>query len=401
MRIGIFGGTFDPPHLGHRIAAEQIKTQLGLDKVILVPAKVPPHKELSDCSASAQDRLAMTKLMAEGLDSNGSFVVSDLELNRSGKSYTVDTMRALQAAYPNDELWLVMGSDMFLTFQEWKNPEEIAAMAGICGFTRVPQESGAAMRREAAKLETDFGAKTAVIELPEDIDVSSSDVRGLLQAKKHSEIQKLLWSQVYGYILRNGLYGIRVNLKKLPDYQLRAVSYSMMKAKRIPHVQGTEQEAVKLARRWGANVRDARRGAILHDCTKYYSMEAHLAICKEYDIELDSLEQKAEKLLHSKSGAALAKHWFGESQAVVDAIFYHTTAKADMTTLEKILYIADYMEPHRDFDGVDRLRKLAYEDLDKAVALGCEMSIEEMKERGREVHPNTAAALEFLLRGKE
>lgn len=401
MKIGIFGGTFDPPHLGHRVAAEQIKAQLGLDKVILVPTKVPPHKSLSECSASAEERLTMTRLMADGLDANGSYIVSDLEIDREGKSYTVDTLAAIQREYPNDELWLVMGSDMFVTFREWKEPAKIASLAGICGFTRVPLESGDAMRREAARLEKEFGAKTAVVELPEDVDVSSSDVRALLQKKKHREINQLLWSQVYGYILRNRLYGLTVDLKNLTDYQLRAVSYSMMKAKRIPHVQGTEQEAVKLARRWGADVRNARRGAILHDCTKYYSMEEHLAICTEYGIPLDALEQKAEKLLHSKSGAALAKYRFGEPQEVVDAIFYHTTAKADMTTLEKILYIADYMEPHRDFDGVEKLRELAYKDLDEAVALGCQMSIEEMEERQREVHPNTAAALAFLRRGKE
>lgn len=400
MKIGIFGGTFDPPHLGHRIAAEQIKEILALDRVIMVPAKLPPHKSLSHLSAEAEDRLAMTKLMADGLGAE-SFLVSDVEIHREGKSYSVDTIEALRREYPEDELWVCMGSDMFLTFHEWNQPERIGQMAGICGFTRVPQESGDAMRKQAAKLEAKFGMKTTVLELHEDIDVSSSDVRQLLSTKKHQQIDRLLWSQVYGYILRKGLYGLRVNLKKLTDYQLRAVSYSMMRAKRIPHVQGTEQEAVKLAKRWGENVRNARRGAILHDCTKYYSMEEHLAICKNYGIELDALEQKAEKLLHSKSGAALAEHWFGEPKEVVDAIFYHTTAKEDMTTLEKILYIADYMEPHRDFDGVEKLRELAYADLDAAVALGCQMSIDEMKERGREVHPNTAAALKFLRQGKE
>lgn len=401
MKIGIFGGTFDPPHLGHRIAAKQIKEHLGLDKVILIPAKIPPHKALSEFSAEAEDRLVMTALMADGLDPKGSFAVSDLEIHRAGKSYTVDTVKALRKEYPDDELWLVMGSDMFLTFRDWKEPEEIAKMANICGFTRVPMESGQAMRQEAERLEKDFGARTRVIELLEDIDISSSDVRKLFAEKKHQEIDKLLWSQVYGYILQKGLYGLRVDLKKLTDYQLRAVSYSMMKAKRIPHVQGTEQEAVKLARRWGADVRAARRGAILHDCTKYYSMEEHLKICARYNIQLDEMEQHAEKLLHSKSGAALAKHWFGESEEVVQAIFYHTTGKADMTRLEKILYIADYMEPHRDFEGVEALRELAYTDLDAAVALGCRMSIAEMQERGREVHPNTAAALSFLQRGKE
>ncbi len=92
----------------------------------------------------------------------------------------------------------------------------------------------------------------------------------------------------------------------------------------------------------------------------------------------------------------MAKYVFGQPDEVYDAIFYHTTGKGNMTTLEKIIYLADYMEPNRDFDGVEKLRALAYEDLDAAVALGCQMSIQEMEEKDREVHPNTIAALKSL-----
>ena len=104
-------------------------------------------------------------------------------------------------------------------------------------------------------------------------------------------------------------------------------------------------------------IRDSRAG-ILHDCTKYYELPEQLEICAKYGVELDELEQKAVKLLHSKTGACIAREVFGQPQAVYDAIFWHTTGKADMTTLEKVLYIADYMEPNRDFDGVERLRHL-------------------------------------------
>lgn len=113
-------------------------------------------------------------------------------------------------------------------------------------------------------------------------------------------------------------------------------------------------------------------------------------------MELDELEQKAVKLLHSKTGACIAREVFGQPQAVYDAIFWHTTGKADMTTLEKVLYIADYMEPNRDFDGVERLRHLAYTDLDKAMLLGVEMTIQEMQQRQVPIHTNTLQARDWL-----
>lgn len=396
MKIGIYGGTFDPPHLGHMRAALAARETLGLDKLILVPAKLPPHKALSASSAGSEDRLAMTRLMADGMDAAGSVEVSDCELLREGKSYTVDTLAQLSAQYPNDELWLLMGSDMFLSFHTWYEPQRLCALAGICGFTRDPEEPAAPLEAQAAALERQFGAKTAVLPLPQGLELSSTQIREGLAEGKDEEMGKLLWCQVYGYILRRGLYGVHVDLKRLTDAQLRAVSYSMIRSKRIPHIRGTEEEAVRLALRWGADVQHARRAAILHDCTKYYTQDEHLRLCREYGIVLDSIEQTAEKLLHAKTGAALACHIFGEPPEVQAAIYYHTTGTGGMSLLEKILYLADYMEPHRDFPGVEELRALAYENLDQAVALGCRMSIREMEEKNREVHPNTRAALESL-----
>ncbi len=401
MKIGVYGGTFDPPHLGHMAAATQIKARLGLDKLLLIPAKQPPHKALDDASAPAEDRLVMTAMMADGIPPADSVAADGQELQREGASYTADTVEALAAQYPGDELWLVMGSDMFLSFHTWRTPERICAVAGICGFTRSPREELVPLEEQARRLSQSLGARAMAVALPEVVDVSSSQVRQLLAAGELQAASGLLWSQVFGYILRKGLYGVKVDLAHLPDDQLRAVSYSMMRAKRIPHVQGTEEEAVKLARRWGADVDHARRAAILHDCTKYYTVEEHFAVCRRYGVELDELERQSEKLLHAKTGAALACHVFGEPLEEQVAIYYHTTGKGDMTLLEKIIYLADYMEPHRDFPGVERLRALAYTDLDAAVALGCEMSIAEMEEKGREVHPNTRAALNSLQHGKE
>ena len=119
-------------------------------------------------------------------------------------------------------------------------------------------------------------------------------------------------------------------------------------------------------------------------------------MCREYGIALDDLEAQVPKLLHSKTGAAVAERTFGEGPEVVRAIYYHTTGRAGMTLLEKIIYLADYIEPTRNFPGVEDLRRQCYEDLDGGLLMGLEMTIREMEERGNEVHRATLEARDAL-----
>lgn len=391
MKIGIYGGTFNPPHLGHMAAAKAAVAALGLDKLLLIPAAIPPHKALPSDTPAPEHRLAMVEKWADGMGAGAE--VSALELEREGKSYTSDTLRAIRQTYPDAELWLLMGTDMFLTLHLWHEPEVILSLAGICAFGRTEQNSEALFAPQREHLQKDFDAKITTITLPGLVDISSTRLREQLENGGGGQY---LLPSVYGYILMHRLYGTKADLKNLDLNQLRACSYSMMRAKRIPHVMGVEEEAVKLAQRWGADPELARRAGILHDCTKYYELPEQLDICEEYGVRLDALEQKAVKLLHSKTGACIARGVFGQPDAVYDAIFWHTTGKADMTTLEKVLYIADYMEPNRDFDGVERLRHLAYTDLDKAMLLGVEMTIQEMQQRQVPIHTNTLQARDWL-----
>ena len=391
MKIGIYGGTFNPPHLGHMAAAKAAVAALGLDKLLLIPAAIPPHKALPSDTPAPEHRLAMVEKWADGMGAGAE--VSALELEREGKSYTSDTLRAIRQTYPDAELWLLMGTDMFLTLHLWHEPEVILSLAGICAFGRTEQDGEALFAPQREHLQKNFDAKITTITLPGLVDISSTRLREQLENGGGGQY---LLPSVYGYILMHRLYGTKADLKNLDLNQLRACSYSMMRAKRIPHVMGVEEEAVKLAQRWGADPELARRAGILHDCTKYYELPEQLDICEEYGVRLDALEQKAVKLLHSKTGACIARGAFGQPDAVYDAIFWHTTGKADMTTLEKVLYIADYMEPNRDFDGVERLRHLAYTDLDKAMLLGVEMTIQEMQQRQVPIHTNTLQARDWL-----
>ena len=393
MNIGIYGGTFDPPHWGHITAARAAMEQLGLDKLVLIPDRVPPHKALPEGSASPEQRLEMATLAAAELGKRAE--VSDRELRRDGPSYTADTLAALREEYPEDTLWLLMGSDMFLSLQTWHAPEEIMALARIAPFSREAEDESAAFAAQKARLEREYGAQIQIVQNPEVRELSSTEVRAALAAGRGSD---LLPPAVYGYVLREHLYGTHKALTGLTPDELRPIAMSYLKPKRMPHVLGTEQEAVRLVRRYGGDETQARIAALLHDCTKKLDMAQQLALCERYGIMLDELEQRALKLLHSKTGAAIARDVFGVEDAVYDAILYHTTGKPDMTRLEKIIYLADYIEPTRDFPGVDELRKTVYEDMDKGLLMGLAMTIQEMEEMGNPVHHLTRDARDYLLK---
>ena len=394
MKIGIYGGTFNPPHLGHLTAARAVFELLNLDQLLLVPAGMPPHKELPAGSPTPEQRLEMTRLAGEQLGLGDRVRTLDIEVYRQGKSFTADTLAQLKAQHPEDELWLLMGTDMFLTLQAWHEPGKILSLAGIAAFGRTEEDTEELFSAQREYLyQTYPQARLFTLTIPGVIDVSSTELREKL-AK--GEGASLLAPAVYGYILREGLYNTGADLKHLSLSQLRPVALSYLKHKRIPHVLGTEQEAIRLAERYGADVGKARRAALLHDCTKKLDMEEQLALCRRYGIQLDELEQKALKLLHSKTGAAIARDVFGVDDDIYSAIWYHTTGHAGMTKLEKIIYLADYIEPSRDFPGVDKLRKVCYEDLDRGLLMGLEMTIEEMTSMGNPVHHATIEARDAL-----
>lgn len=132
MKIGILGGTYNPPHTGHLHAAQAAKEELGLDRLILLPSFVPPHKEMPQNTPDAAARLEMTRLAADEIGAE----VSDLEIIRGGTSYTADTLAEFRKTYPDDTLWFIVGTDMFLTLQNWVRPQEIFSYARIAVVLR-------------------------------------------------------------------------------------------------------------------------------------------------------------------------------------------------------------------------------------------------------------------------
>ena len=186
--------------------------------------------------------------------------------------------------------------------------------------------------------------------------------------------------------------------ENLSMQELEQTVIRLLKPNRIAHVLGCRDTAIELARHWGANETDAARAGLLHDITKALDGPLQLTLCNEYGILLDNFSTRNPKTLHALTGSLVAERVFGENEAVVSAIRHHTTGKADMNLLEKIIYVADYMEPNRTVPGVDRLRTLAYTDLDAALKLGLEMTLAYLQKQGSEISPESCEALAWLNR---
>ncbi len=387
-RIGIYGGTFNPPHIGHLEAAKQAVSRLNLDRLLMVPAGIAPHKVLPPNSPTAQQRLTMLRIAAADCPQ---IQVSDVELCREGVSYTWQTVRTLRQQNPQAELILIMGTDMFLSFREWKKPEEILKDASLAVFYRGDRGEHAAIDAEKAYWEGK-GIRVHLVQ-NDVINISSTQMRRLLIFRCAADF---LPAGVLDYIREHYLYDTRTNWKKLPMDQLEKVVISLLNPNRVAHVLGCRDTAVALAKHWGANVEDAARAGILHDITKAIDGPLQLTLCGAYGKVLGDFFRKYPKTLHALTGSLVAERIFGENEAVVSAIECHTTGKADMNLLEKIIYVADYMEPCRNFPGVEKLRELAFADMDAALKLGLEMTLEHLARQGADVSPESREALAWL-----
>ncbi len=194
MKIGILGGTFNPVHIGHLILAEEVREKLVLDKIIFVPTALPPHKDNLNI-APAKDRLKMLKL---AVTSNKFFAVSDIEIKRGGKSYTIDTVNELKKKYPLDSFYLIIGSDLITYFDGWKDIDQIAkavtfVVATRPGYSLEDIGSYVAMRQ--------VGVKTLAIRA---VDVSGFEVRQCVAQNK--SFGYLVTDKVFDYIKKRKLY---------------------------------------------------------------------------------------------------------------------------------------------------------------------------------------------------
>ena len=188
-RIGVLGGTFDPPHFGHLALAEEALNKCGLDKILFIPARYPPHKSAENVSSEI-DRMNMLKLALEG---RPEFEISDLELNRNGLSYTVDTLREIRESFLDSEIFFIIGADNISEMEYWHRPEGILELAAVVAFTRTGFES-----------KGKFSSRIEQYEMTP-VDISSTCVRTRVRNKR--SIAGLVPEAVERYISEKGLYG--------------------------------------------------------------------------------------------------------------------------------------------------------------------------------------------------
>ena len=385
-RIAIMGGTFDPIHYGHLVTAEAVRHEYNIERVLFVPAGQPAYKKAEQVSHS-EHRYLMTVLATAA---NPAFHVSRTEIDREGVTYTIDTIKQLKRLCGKDtKIYFITGADAVHQILSWKKSEELLKLCSFIAVTR-PGYNTQTLREHVASIKQKYETRLHFLEVPA-LAISSSDIRKRVGAGKPATY--LLPAEVERYILKTGLYqheGTSVLLAGIEAHVKARLTES-----RYLHTKGVVAEAQRLAAHYGADAGKAALAAWLHDSTRYFTNAEAKRFCKERDVKPDAVMKRNPRLLHGQTAAMAAEETFGIKDAdVLAAIRFHTTGRAGMGLLEKIIFIADMIELGREaFPELADIRALAYTDLDLAMELGLECGMAYAAAQHDEVHGLSAEAL--------
>lgn len=388
--LAVLGGTFDPFHNGHLALALEVARRFSPMRFLFVPAGEPPNKAGQEKSG-ARHRYGMA---LASVCRYPSLDVSQMEIQRSGPSYTVDTMAALREICPaGARIYFCVGSDAFLELHTWKEPERLLS---LCELIVAKRPGSPCADDYARRLSEGGGAKIHFLEMPM-MEISSKMLRERLAGGFPAGCY--MPAEAEDYAARHGLY-------RKPDDGMDDARFgevmgrirAIMSEKRFLHTLGTIEEAEKLAARYGASPVKAKWAALLHDCAKEYSSEKKLMLCEAWGIQLDEILRENIDLAHSLLGSEAAKREYGvRDEEILGAIRRHTTGSKGMGLLDKIIYLADFIEPRRDdYPPLEKMRHWAYKNIDRALLIGHSHTVAELKERGKKIHPQTKAALKEL-----
>lgn len=371
MKIALYGGAFNPVHSEHLNIVLAAKDKLGLDKVIVIPTNVSPHKK-GVMSARGKDRLTMCRLAFDNVEG---VEVSDVELKRGGVSYSYVTCRQFKKLYPGDELYFIIGADMLKTFGLWKEPEEILKCVTLAVCAR---ENETELTAEIKKFQKCF--KKDIVNFGYvGKSVSSTRVRAL--AALGEDTAELVPESVRLYIRKRRLY-------ELTEF-LGVKKY--LTEERWRHTVRVAVLAAEYSRAAGVYEIDAITAAVLHDCAKYLPLNSE---------ELKKFvppKGVPETVMHQYSGAYVAENVFGvKEEGILNAIRYHTSGRENMSNLEKLIFLADLLEEGRDFEGVEGLRAKLKDGLDGCLLAAYEHQLNYLKSTGQTVYPLTERAYKYL-----
>ncbi len=335
-----------------------------------MPSCIPPHK-IPGKLASGNDRLEMCRIAFEG----SRFEISSIELDRGSKSYTVETLRELKKIYPDDELYFIIGSDMLSTFTQWYRWEEILSLAVIAAASR---ESG--FKADLSAFTPQQKERIILLDI-EPLEVSSTEIRGIIA--KNGKNSDLIDSKILGYIKENALYDDGLN-------EYREIITAKLDAYRLHHSECVSECAATLAENYGADVEKARLAGLLHDVMKNADRAEHFKELDKAGLTLSRVELLNPKVWHQISGAAFLKNeGIVTDEEILGAVRWHTTGRANMTLLEKVVYIADFISADRDYPDVAVVRKLAQQSLEEAILYTAQYTIKKLVSAQLPVHPAT------------
>lgn len=400
MRIGLYGGSFDPIHNGHLSIVRGALRSGAVDLVMVIPTARNPFKRGKVLSA-APYRYYMVKETIEAEINDPRVLVSDAEFFTEGISYTVNTLHYLteknkireiltnngieeeKAAEDHTYFWLC-GSDILPMFDKWYKANEIISMVSMLVASR--PGDGIDIDDEKIRLNKAFGHEVPLLKFDiEGVEASSSDIKRTGDDKEIPETAR-------EFIKEHALYNFKdvweavddETANKFLDFAIEL--YPILRRKRLLHTLNTGLLSAHLALIHGADVNKALIAGELHDCAKELpeDEQRRLAQARCGDLFTDF------KLLHSPAGATMAKERFGiEDEEILNAITYHTTGRGDMPTLDRIVYLADKIEPSRTYADLSEMRKVAEYDLTEAVKLCLGAVIDKFRKQDRSNHPLT------------
>ncbi len=363
--LGIMGGTFDPIHTGHIQIAQIVMKEMQLDGMMFLPDGDPPHK---GTLAPARDRLRMVE---KAIDGYKQFTVSDMEIQRSGTTYTVDTLRALRAQNPGVEYVYVIGADTLFKLETWHTFDQIPGLVRAFACVPRPSVSMDALIRQRDALEKKYSLHIELIR-QSGPDISSSDVRAAVA--RALPVGHMVPPKVEAYIKKHQLYH-----DKMLDELQRTLT-----AERYRHTLGVERTAVELAQVHGVDASRARLAALLHDCAKCMPEREMKQLLAKHNMLPEDEASQTRTLMHAAAGMVLAREKYAVTDPeVLSAICWHTTGRAGMSRLEKLIYLADVIEPYRrPFPALKAIRAATWRDLDEGMRLAAERTLAYLNSRG-------------------
>ena len=369
-RIALFGGSFDPVTNAHRDIIAKLAERF--DRVVVMPAAISPFKQGALPSASGEQRIDMLKRACRGMEN---VTVSRYEVKREGVSYSVDTIEHLIKKY-KAEVFTVIGSEELPFLDKWKDCDKLKELTAFY----VVERGGYAAGAEAIKARS-LGYKVRIAPFTVGNDSSSEVKIARAFGKENLPVPK----SVAKYIIKNNLY---------EDYRYITERYEEfgLGQGRIRHIERVARLAVCLAKRYGVSVHDAATAALLHDIAK----ATDESWFKRESVKAPDTFGMPQKIRHAVYGAEIARRCFLiDNDEIIEAIRLHTTGGKDMSRLAEVIYLADFCEEGREFDGIEEIRLKVCESLEKGMEAALRHTIDFINEDEGELYVDTQDAYEY------